>query len=296
MEIEEELKTFKLYLQSRGYRLSSVYKMVNGLKLYLEWLILENLDPIDIKHNDLIAYINYCKENGNVVRTLNHKLKSIQRYYNLLQSENIIEYNPCLDLRVKGAIKRKPHDLLEYEDLQELYKAFPSHGLEHKRAKTILGLLIFQGLKTEEISRLQVQDIKLEEGIVSVSPGARTNGRDLILSSAQILQLQAYIIQIRPALLKQYDKVSNDLVITNERENSLGNTMKYLVQLMKKVNPRVKGVKQIRASVITYWLSKDHIRQVQYKAGHRYVSSTEHYQINKLESLQEQIDKFHPLK
>lgn len=296
MEIEEELKTFKLYLQSRNYRLSSVTKMVNGLKLYFEWLILENLDPIDIKHNDLIAYINFNKEQGNVVRTINHKLKSVKLYYNLLQSENIIEFNPCLDLRVKGAIKRKPHDLLEYEVLQELYKVFPSHGLEHKRAKIILGLLIFQGLKTENVNRLQVQDVKLEEGIVSISPGARTSGRDLILSSAQILQLQAYIIQVRPALLKQYNKVSNDLIITNEVENSIGNTMKYLVQLMKKVNPNVKAVKQIRASVITYWLSKYHVREVQYKAGHRYVSSTEHYQINKLESLQEQIDKFHPLK
>jgi integrase/recombinase XerD len=37
-------------------------------------------------------------------------------------------------------------------------------------------------------------------------------------------------------------------------------------------------------------------RKVQYKAGHRYVSTTERYQAGNLEDLQEALNIHHPLK
>jgi len=60
-------------------------------------------------------------------------------------------------------------------------------------------------------------------------------------------------------------------------------------------NKQVKSVKQIRASVITNWLKNYNLREAQYFAGHRYVSSTENYLINNLEDLQEDINKYHPI-
>lgn len=63
---------------------------------------------------------------------------------------------------------------------------------------------------------------------------------------------------------------------------------------MRKVNPQIKNIKQIRASVISYWLKQHHIRQVQYMTGHRYVSSTQTYSTKKIESLQEQVEKLMP--
>ncbi|MGZ3767094.1 MAG: hypothetical protein ACXVJP_19860 [Mucilaginibacter sp.] len=40
------------------------------------------------------------------------------------------------------------------------------------------------------------------------------------------------------------------------------------------------------------FVSKRHIK---YMAGHRYVSSTEGYQVNQIEDLQADIDQYHPL-
>jgi integrase/recombinase XerD len=48
--------------------------------------------------------------------------------------------------------------------------------------------------------------------------------------------------------------------------------------------------------VITHWLKNYNLRQVQYMAGHKYVSSTERYQQNTLEDLQKEINRYHPLK
>jgi len=53
---------------------------------------------------------------------------------------------------------------------------------------------------------------------------------------------------------------------------------------------------QIRASVITNWLHHYNLREVQYMAGHRFVSSTERYRTDNLEDLQKELEKYHPLK
>jgi integrase/recombinase XerD len=47
--------------------------------------------------------------------------------------------------------------------------------------------------------------------------------------------------------------------------------------------------------MITHWLKHYNLRQVQYMAGHKYVSSTERYQQNNLDKLQGQVEKYHPL-
>ncbi|MEM7393068.1 MAG: integrase, partial [Verrucomicrobiota bacterium] len=53
--------------------------------------------------------------------------------------------------------------------------------------------------------------------------------------------------------------------------------------------------KQIRASVITNWVRKYNLREAQYLAGHRYVSSTERYQKVDPKNLKKAISQYHPL-
>lgn len=69
----------------------------------------------------------------------------------------------------------------------------------------------------------------------------------------------------------------------------------WLFKKLRRINHNVKDTKQIRASVITYWLQHHNIREVQYMAGHRYISSTERYVQDDLESLQEVIETLHPI-
>ena len=61
------------------------------------------------------------------------------------------------------------------------------------------------------------------------------------------------------------------------------------------MNSKVVSFNHIRTSVITHWLKIHNLRQTQYMAGHRFVSSTEAYLINDLDDLQEEIARFHPI-
>ncbi len=44
------------------------------------------------------------------------------------------------------------------------------------------------------------------------------------------------------------------------------------------------------------WLKNEIVPIVQYKAGHRYVSTTERYQLINLKGLKGDVYKYHPLK
>ena len=48
-----------------------------------------------------------------------------------------------------------------------------------KRNKIILGLLIYQGIRTEELERLELQDLQLREGKITIQGSKRTQSRTL---------------------------------------------------------------------------------------------------------------------
>jgi integrase/recombinase XerD len=67
-----------------------------------------------------------------------------------------------------------------------------------------------------------------------------------------------------------------------------------LLQELKGINPAITNALHIRGSVIINWLKFHNKRQVQYMAGHKYISSTEAYAVQDLDSLQDELSKHHP--
>jgi len=306
MNIEEKqilLNDLETYLRAEGQRLNTLRGNSGLVRLFLDWLAQEQINYLEVGYTDLMAYVNYHKERGNAKNTINGKIQGIKHFYNFLNSDFFPfggtkeGYNPAEELRIKGIIRRQPHDLLEWEELEELYNNYPTNSITGKRNKAILGMLIYQGLHNGEVAKIELKDVKLEEAKVYVPSVSRSNSRILKLESVQILQLQKYITQVRPVLLALRNDYSNEkLFISTGGSERLDNSLNRLMKVLKKLNSTLKNPYQIRASVITCWLKKHNIRQVQYMTGHRYISSTEHYRTDNLETLQEQIDLLHPLK
>jgi integrase/recombinase XerD len=73
------------------------------------------------------------------------------------------------------------------------------------------------------------------------------------------------------------------------------NMVGHLVKRLRDKHKNLINAKQIRASVIVKWLKQYNLREVQYLAGHRYISSTEAYLQSEMEGMMEEIDRCHPL-
>lgn len=145
------------------------------------------------------------------------------------------------------------------------------------------------------MGKLLVHDIKLSEGKIDVPGGVRSNGRTMKLEAHQVMDMYDYVLQVRLEILKKWGMETTQLLVDVNGRTDVNRFVKKLVYHLKNINPQVLNAKHIRASVITKWLKIYNLREVQYLAGHRYISSTESYLENDMEGLQEEVQQFHPL-
>jgi len=290
------MKLFKKYLQTKGYRLSTIKSYSDMLRHFKTWTQTENIPVKDIRYPDLLAYINTLIEKGDQNKTVNIKLRAITLYYNRLKTSGEIKTNPAETVRMKNITRKLPRDLLNKKTTEKIYKEYPETTIYDKRDKLILSLITYQALTTGDITKLKIRHINLEKAKIYIPQNNRNNSRTLKLKASQIIPFQIYINQIRPELLKNTNKQNDNLFISTGISNNLKNTFISIRKKLQNINEEFKDMKQIRASVITNLLKHKNIREVQYFAGHRYVSSTERYLINNIEDLKKQVDKYHPLK
>jgi integrase/recombinase XerD len=268
----------------------------------------QHLSPEETRYNDLLDFIDCCREEGNSKRHINTKLRSIRNFYRYLKEQNPELTNPAANLNLKGIREKLPSDIIDFKELENLYQSFETTTNREKRNKIILGLLVYQGVTTEELHRLEPTHLKLKEGKIVVPGNRRRNSRTLELKPFQILELHEYLTEIRPQILNEIKKprparkpnkinqtkIENQLFISINGSENIKNSLLHMFKAIQKLNPEILHPKQISASVITYWLKNHNLRQVQYMAGHKYVSSTERYQLNNLDELQSKLEKYHP--
>jgi len=103
-----------------------------------------------------------------------------------------------------------------------------------------------------------------------------------------------YINEIRLKIVKQTGKSTDQLLLSLGKSDNLHGTLYKLTKELKSLNQSFTDIKQLRTSVIIHWLKQYNLRKTQYLAGHKYISSTERYVQDDLESLHETVNNFHP--
>ncbi len=290
--IESKLQGFKIYLQELGNGVDTIRQKSNYTGYFLTWLETENLQPQETTYNDMLSFIDYCNLEGNSKRQISSKLRSIRNFYEHLKKEDVSIINPAANLVLKGVRQKLPSNIIDFTELEKLYNSYETKDHRSKRNKVILGLLVYQGITTEELHQLQPEHLKLKEGKIQVQGNQRRNSRTLDLQPCQILEIHEYLNKIRRKLNNLNSK---QLLVSMEGNNNLKNSLHHMFRAIKRTNPEILHPKQIRTSVIVHWLKNYNLRQVQYFAGHKYVSSTERYQMNNIFKLQGEVNKYHPL-
>ena len=104
--------------------------------------------------------------------------------------------------------------------------------LRTARNKVILSLLTSQGLSTDDLRRLEPADIHLREGKIRIPGSRHEGGRTLKLEAHQVLELQEYLLNTRPAILESIKKKN----ITSGRKAENPDMEKLSRQLLLSMN------------------------------------------------------------
>jgi len=307
-------KSFKQYLELQGKSKNTVNHYHTYALDFISWLDKDNTELENATAKEVLSYLNHLQKKGLGNSTRNIRLNVIKRLFKWQILEEKRADNPIAHLKIRGINQTKLYPILDKIHLDKLYVSyqvpeenderktknwFGNYSLSKARNKAILNLLIHQGLTTPEIDRLTLNDLKLKQGEIYITGSRKSQERTLVLKSHQIMELMEYQYTTRLELLKFQESETDKLFLSTPTigKHKANTTLQIWKGLSKEIKNQTKefiNFKQVRTSVITHWLKQYNLREVQYMAGHKYVSSTESYLVNHTEDLQQDIDQFHP--
>lgn len=283
---------FIQYLQNKKYSVVTVDRYSIYIKRFLTWLVDEELQAEGFIYTDLLEFMRYCQQKGVTKNTVHNILGIVRHYCNYLIMQGKRNDNPAAGVFIKGLVRKLPTNLLSMEEMEELYRQYSVQLHVDASKKIMFGLMVYQGVTVSELMRLEAIHIKLKEGKIFIKGTKRTNERLLNLNANQIVELEHYISKNK--FKEGYLFI--EPVRSDVSERNINNRLQYMFKQLRQLNPRALNPKQLRSSVITFWLRQNNLRQVQYMAGHKYVSSTQRYQVNNLDDLQNELKEHHPMK
>lgn len=285
------MQHFKNHLIKNKLSEDTIQTYQKCISIFLNRIQEENKAPEDIKYTDIINFIEYLKEQGKSIGRINIYLLAIRHYYDYLDINNY----PAEGVILKGRKRTIPANLIEEKDLQNLYENYPDTDFISKRNKVIIGLFVYQAISREELEKLKPEHLLLNKAKVIIPPGRNTNQRTLPLNASQIGDFYEYMEIIRSELEQQCKFKSDKLFFGIKGSKTLRGMLSYIYKTIREINPEIKDGKQIRMSVISNKLKTQNLREVQYFAGHKWVSSTERYKLGNIEDLKKEVEKYHPL-
>jgi site-specific recombinase XerD len=293
--------SFKHYRQDSGYSQSSIKVQDSHINQLLSWCTLRSITPERITYDQLLKFIDHERTRGIKSQSIVRMVNSVRIYFDYLVDTGTASHNVVRRIRLRPAGRKVLPQVLSPQQLEKIYLAFTNlpawhhvsdrARLVHQRDTVVLGLMIFQGLDSGQISRLELTHLNLEKGTVYIPSGRKNNARILELKTNQVLPMKTYLERTRGQMPGSTQQDPYLFLVKKS-----GEMVTRILRKVKRIDPEVMGSRQIRSSVIMGWLKKYNIRQVQYMAGHKSIRSTECYRMQDLTDLTRQLELFHPLR
>ncbi len=324
-KLRVEALDFIQYLQSKNLSPNTQKSYTRYVDLFLKWyakrpLVLSEVE-VNCNQKDILDYLAYLKNKKHQAPiTRKNNLIALSHYFTYLQKQTGRPDNPTHLIKIRGTKRKTLYHIYTLEELIQLSDDYNQNYIQHyndthtpqnqreasalsrHRNHILLSLLIHQGLNTAELERIHLEHLDLNKAQIHITGSKKSNPRNIPLHASQIGGLILYLQNIRPQYLDYQQNVDTQNLLLPLPEagkkktssTTLKGTLKQLTAQTKTLDKDFQNFKQIRASVITYWIKSLGLRKAQYLAGHRYISSTENYLSNDLENLTDDIEKYNP--
>lgn len=272
-------------------------KTASGYLFTINHFLKTNPKAKRYKYHNVVSYMDEVSQKQSNTQYRIRILSAIKKYYDYLVMAGMRSDHPCKRLTIKKANNQsvQVQDLFTSEELQLLLTRENRYQHLDTRNSVLLSLLIYQGLTSEELSRLEVKDIDMDNGTIYIKASTNQNRRTLELLSKQMLVFSKYISEVRPELLRC---TTDKLLLGKLGKPILVDSIHAITEPLKALFPdRNLNPRTIRMSVICNWLNEKKIplERVQELAGHKWPGTTEKYIKVNSENERELINRFFPM-
>ena len=283
------MEQFEAYLTNDGLHSPIAKRYVKIVVNYIQWAKENKLNIKKVKRSQFTDWLQTYRVKGYKQKTLSIKEYAVRQYYYFINNTT----NPAESWIIRKDEIRLPPVPIEKEVLEKMYDGLKPKSIAGYRNKCMLGLIVFQGLKRNELAELRINDINFEKGTVFIHSQRKSNSRYLKLEPMQLLHLHEYIKKHRKKLLQKRN--TDRLFITFGKGVNMEGVFTELLKYVRQRYPQVINLYHIRTSLITYWRAKYGLMEAMIMAGHKHVNATKRYETKKYDELHEQLKSIHPM-
>jgi integrase/recombinase XerC len=289
--LAEYLRHLALEKNASAYTVKSYREdLVQALTFFRSRVPGKQLELTHLTTRLLRAYLAWLHEQGYARTTIGRRLAAVRSWCRFLCRQGLLTANPADGLRGPRQDRKLPHFLSE-RDLTRLLETPPADDPMGLRDRAILETLYSAGVRVGELTGLNLDDIDLDSGLLTV----RGKGKKerLALLGPQSLRALKDWLKVRGSIGGRVPAVFLNKHGTRLTSRSVGRLLaKHLTAAG--LDPRTSP-HSLRHSFATHLLDRGaDIRSVQELLGHRSLSTTQIYTHVTTTRLQESYHKAHP--
>ena len=146
------------------------------------------------------AYLLYLKKQGKTMSTIARNLASIKKFVYYLVCQRVMDHDPTERIHSPKSEKSIPKSISR-EEINRLLVQPDTFILKGKRDRAILELLYATGIKVTELIELQIEDVNLRFGCITIH--SKDKERVIPLSQSAKEALDIYIRELKRIECKQ---------------------------------------------------------------------------------------------
>lgn len=169
------LPSWQLSMRAERKSPGTIRTYTDGVKKFLRWCE-DNERPAELSRVAVQAFMADLLDDGAEANTAKSRDLALKRFAAWLVAEGELTDNPLIGLKPpKG--DQKVVDALTDDQLKRLIVACQGKALKDRRDEAIVRLMAETGLRAAEVLAIEVNDINLADGLVTVHRGKGGKGR-----------------------------------------------------------------------------------------------------------------------
>ena len=277
---QEQAVNYKKHLDILGLNPETTQARYLYLREFFSYL--ENNKIFTIKQvtpKEIAQYNDYlkAKKSQRTGKALKQKsiydhMRNLQQYFGYLLEIEIIKSNPASHLKFTNGTEKVARFIFSQDQIQALYQ------VANLEERTILNIGYGCGLRVQEMSDLNKEDIRFSENLVIVQKGKNSKRRLVPISDKIKTELEEFIFSS--------ERKTNEIFVHSKGQRMQTGTLnKRLKTLIHKAKLNLNetelntiGIHNLRHSIATHLLQNGmKLEQVQKFLGHSHIESTEIY-------------------
>jgi integrase/recombinase XerC len=262
---------------------------INALMRFLADEDLPGWEAVDSYH--IRAFASWCNRRGLAARSIQRRLSALRGFFAFLVRENVIDANPAVEVPSPKLPGRLPKTL----DVDEVARLLELDGDEPLvlRDRAIMELFYSSGLRLAELTRLDIPDLDLGDGLVRVT--GKGNKERVVPVGRKAREALARWLGARRELLKGREEPALFVSRLGRRLSTRSVQVRIREWARRLGMASTVHPHQLRHSFATHLLeSSGDLRAVQELLGHANIGTTQIYTHLDFQHLARIYDKSHP--